>query len=156
MPRRHLNVVGNAFNTFDAVRKLTKRGGDVDLAFLLKGAHAPSIGFRGAADQNHWPAVLLGVRQACQTMHYTRPCHNDASTRAASHIAVGLCSIGCGLLVAHAYIVDAFFLCRSGNRAYRKADDAKQMVDALLFQTSCYQGCTCDLAHLIHLPSFFI
>ena len=86
-------------------------------------------------------------------MHDAGTSHGNTGARTASHIAIGLSGIGCGLLIAHANIVDAFLLRRSGNRANRETDDTKQMVYALLFKTSCDQGRTRDLTHFIYLQS---
>ena len=67
---RHFHVERDAVDVLDGVGELAERGGDVDLAFLLEGAHAILICGRCAADQDHRPAVLLGVGQSGEAVHH--------------------------------------------------------------------------------------
>ena len=147
VPGRHLDVVGNALHALDAVRELAERRGDQHLALFLEGAHAAAIGLRGAADQDHRPAVLLGVGETGETVHDARAGHRDAGAGAAGQIAVGPGRVGGGLLVAHADVGDAFLLRRRGDRADRKPDDPEQVIDALLLEAPRDQGSAVDFAH---------
>src|SRR6202035_2040428 len=70
VPGCHLDIIGDAVHAFDAVRKLAERRGDQHLPLLLKSAHAAAVGLRGAADQDHGPAVLLGVGETRETVHH--------------------------------------------------------------------------------------
>src|SRR5215831_2425957 len=69
---------------------------------FLECAHAAAIGLRGAAKQDHWPAILLGIGEAGETVHHAWAGHDDAGAGATGQIAVGLRRVGGGLLVAHA------------------------------------------------------
>src|SRR5262244_3044308 len=102
---------------------------------------------RGAAKQDHWPAILLGIGEAGETVHHAGAGHNDAGAGAAGQIAVGLRRVGGGLLVAHADIGNAFLLRGCGDRGDRKPDDPEQVIDALLFEAPRYQGRAVDFAH---------
>src|SRR5262247_379141 len=102
---------------------------------------------RGAAKQDHWPAILLGIGEAGETVHHAGAGHNDAGAGAAGQIAVGLRRVGGGLFVAHADIGNAFLLRGCGNRGDRKPDDPEQVIDALLFEAPRYQGRADDFAH---------
>ena len=154
MPCRHLDVVGNTLHAFYAVREFTKRRGNMDLALFLEGAHTAAISLRRPANQYHRPAVLLCIRQSSQTVDDTGSRHGNTGARATCHVTIRLRRVGCGLLVAHADIVDAFLLCRCCNGSDRKANNAEKMVNTLLFQASCHQGRAINFAHLIHIPFF--
>jgi hypothetical protein len=147
VPRRHLDIIGDAVHALDAVRELAEGRGDHHLPLFLKRTHAAAIGFRSAADQDHGPAILLGIGEAGETMHHARTGHGKAGAGAAGEIAIGARGVGRTLLVAHAEIGDAFFLRRHGNRGDRKSNDPEQVVDALLFQAARKQGRAIDLAH---------
>src|SRR5262249_15762995 len=121
--------------------------GDQHLALFLESAHAAAIGLRGAAEQDHWPTILLGIGQAGETVHHAGAGHNDAGAGAPGQIAVGLRRVGGGLLVAHADIGNAFLLRGCGNRGDRKPDDPEQVIDALMFEAPRYQGRAVDFAH---------
>src|SRR5262249_604351 len=114
---------------------------------FLECAHAAAIGLRGAAKQDHWPAILLGIGEAGETVHHAGAGHNDAGAGAAGQIAVGLRRVGGGLLVAHADIGNPFLLRGCGDRGDRKPDDPEQVIDALLFEAPRYQGRAVDFAH---------
>src|SRR5205823_14225729 len=120
---------------------------DQHLALFLECAHAAAVGLRGAAKQDHWPAILLGVGEAGETVHHAGAGHDDAGAGAAGQIAVGLRRVGGGLLVAHADIGNAFLLRGCGDRGDRKPDDPEQVIDALLFEAPRYQGRAVDFAH---------
>ena len=148
VPGRHLHVVGNARHALDAVRKLAERRGDQHLALLLEGAHAAAIGLRGAADQDHRPAVLLRVGETSEAVDDAWAGHRDARAGPARQIAVGPGRVGGGLLVAHADVGDAFFLRRCCDRADRKPDNPEQVIDALLLEAPRHQGSAVDFTHL--------
>src|SRR5262249_2943075 len=131
----------------DAVREFAERRGDQHLALFLECAHAAAIGLRGAAKQDHWPAILLGIGEAGEPVHHAGAGHNDAGAGAAGQIAVGLRRVGGGLLVAHADIGNAFLLCGYGDRGDRKPNDPEQVIDALLLEAPRYQGRAVDFAH---------
>ena len=135
----------------DGVGEFAERRGDQHLALFLEGAHAAAIGLRGAADQDHRPAVLLRVGKAGETVDDTGAGHDDAGAGPAGQIAVGPGRVGGGLLVAHADIGDAFLLRGGGDRADGKPDDAEQVIDALLFEAPRDQGGAVDFAHLFLL-----
>ena len=141
-------------DALDAVRELAERRGDQHLALLLEGAHAAAIGLRGAADQDHRPAVLLRVGETGEAVDDAWAGHRDAHAGPARQVAVGPGRVGRGLLVAHADIVDAFFLRGRGDRADREPDDAEHVINALLFEASCYQGSAVDFAHAFLLLLF--
>src|SRR5207245_10313666 len=107
--------------------------GDQHLALLLKSAHAAAIGLRGAAEQDHWPAILLGIGEAGETVHHAWAGHDDAGAWAAGQIAVGLRRVGGGLLIAHAAIGNDFLLRCCGDRRARHSDDAEPLAAALPF-----------------------
>ena len=136
------------------MREFTKRRGDMDLALFLKGTHTAAISLRRSANQYHRPAVLLCICQSSQTVYNAGSRHGNTGARATCHVTIRLRSVGCGLLVSHADIVDAFLLCRCRNRSDRKADNAEKMVNTLLFRASCHQGRAINFAHLIHIPFF--
>jgi len=121
------------------------------LALLLESAHAAAIGFRGAADQDHRPAILLRISKAGETVHDTGAGYDDAGAGAAGQIAIRPGSIGGGLLVAHADIGDTLLLRGGGDGADGKPDDAKEVVYALLFEAPRDQGGAVDFAHLFLL-----
>ena len=56
-----IDVVRDAMRVLDGVRVLAVGGGQFHLAFLLEAAHAVLVDGRRAADQDHRPAVLLGI-----------------------------------------------------------------------------------------------
>ena len=147
VPGRHLDIVRDALDALDAVREFAERRGDQHLALFLEGAHAAAIGLRGAADQDHRPAILLGIGEAGETVHHAGAGHDDAGAGAAGQIAVGLRRVGGGLLVAHADIGNAFLLRGCGDRGDRKPDDPEQVIDALLLEAPRYQGSAVDFAH---------
>ena len=147
VPGRHLDIIGDALHAIDAVGEFAERRGDQHLALFLECAHAAAIGLRGAADQDHRPAILLGIGEAGETVHHAGAGHDDAGAGPAGQIAVGLRRVGGGLLVAHADIGDAFLLRGRGDRADRKPDDPEQVIDALLFEAPRYQGSAVDFAH---------
>src|SRR5450756_178886 len=70
VPGCHLDIIGDALHALDAVRKLAERRGDQHLPLLLKRAHAAAVGLRGAADQDHRPAVLLSIGKTRETVHH--------------------------------------------------------------------------------------
>ena len=131
----------------DAVGELAERRGDQHLPLFLEGAHAAAIGLRGAADQDHGPAVLLGIGEAGEAVHHARAGHGDAGPGTTGHVAVGLGCVRGGLLVAHADVVDAFLLRGGGDCGDRKPDDPEQVIDALLLEAPRDQGSAIDLAH---------
>src|SRR6516162_3062876 len=147
VPGCHLDIIWDARNALDAVCEFAERRGDQHLTLFLESAHAAAIGLRGAAEQNHRPAILLGIGEAGETVHHAWAGHDDAGAGAASQIAVGLCRVGGGLLVAHADIGNAFLLRGCGDRGDWKADDPEKVIDALLFEAPRYQGRTVDFAH---------
>ena len=151
VPGRHLDIVGDALHALDAVRELAERRGDQHLALFLERAHAAAIGLRGAADQDHGPAILLGIGETRETVHHAGAGHDDAGAGAAGEIAVGLRRVGGALLVAHAEIGDAFLLRGRGDRGDRKPDDPEQVIDALLFEAPRDQGSAVDFAHVFPL-----
>ena len=151
VPGRHLDIVGDALHALDAVGELAERRGDQHLALFLEGAHAAAIGLRGAADQDHRPAVLLGIGEAGEAVHHAGAGHGEADAGATGHIAVGLGRVGRGLLVAHADVVDAFLLRGRGDRADRKPDDPEHMIDALLLEAPRDQGSAIDFTHVFPL-----
>src|SRR5262249_29379993 len=124
------------------------RRGDEHLALFLERAHAAAISLRGAADQDHGPAILLGIGEARETMHYARTGDGDAGAGPAGEVAVGRRRVGGALLVAHAEVGDAFLLRSCGDGGDREADDTEQVVDALLFEAPCDQGSAVYLAHV--------
>src|SRR5256885_8687474 len=70
VPGCHLDIIGDALDALDAVREFGERRGGQHLALFLKSAHAAAIGLRGAAEQDHWPAILLGIGEAGETVHH--------------------------------------------------------------------------------------
>ena len=60
---RLIDVVRDAVNVLDGMRVLAVRRREFDLALFLEAAHAVLVDRRRAADQDHRPAVLLGVGQ---------------------------------------------------------------------------------------------
>jgi len=153
VPGRHLDVIGDALHALDAVREFAKRRRDQHLALFLEGAHAAAVGFRGASDQDHRPAVLLGVGEAGEAVHHARAGHGDDGAGAPGQVAVGLRRIGGGLLIAHADIGDAFFLRGGGDGGNWKPDHAEKVIDALLLETPRYQGSAVDFTHCFFLSS---
>jgi hypothetical protein len=57
-------------------------------------AHAAAVGLRGAADQDHRPAVLLSIGKTRETVHHAWAGNGEAGAGAAGEIAVGPCRIG--------------------------------------------------------------
>ncbi len=149
--RRHLDIIGDTIDAIDRVREFAERRGDQYLALFLKGTHGAAIGFGGAADQDHRPAILLGVGKTGKTVNDAGAGHDDAGAGAAGQIAIGLRGVRGGLLVAHADIGDTFLLCRCRDRADGKSDNPEQVVDTLLFEASGDQGGAVDLSH-VSLP----
>src|SRR5216684_4363570 len=82
VPGCHLDIVRNARHALDAVRELAERRGDQHLALFLERAHAAAIGLRGAADQDHGPAVLLGIGKTGEAVHHAGPGHGEAGAGA--------------------------------------------------------------------------
>ncbi len=148
VPRRHLDKIGDALDGIDGMREFAERRGDQHLALFLEGAHGAAIGLRGAADQDHRPAILLRIGEAGEAVHDAGAGHDDAGARSALQIAVGLRGVGGGLLVPHADIGNTFLLGGRGDRADRKPDDPEQVVDALLLEAPRDQGGAVDFAHL--------
>ena len=148
LPRRHLDIVGNALDALDAVRELAERRCDQHLALFLEGPHAVAISLRGAADQDHRPAILLRIGEPGEAVHDPRAGDDDAGAGAARQIAVGLRGIGGGLLVAHADIGHTFFLRGRGDRADRKPDDPEQVIDPLLLEAPRDHRGAVDLSHV--------
>src|SRR5258707_7872031 len=103
----------------EAVRKLAEWRSDQHLPLFLEGAHAAAIGLRGTADQDHGPAILLGIGETRETVHHAWAGHDEAGAGAAGEIAVGLLRVGGALLVAHAEIGDAFLRRGHGDRGGR-------------------------------------
>src|ERR1700740_2917679 len=151
VPGCHLDIVGDALHALDAVRELAERRGDQHLPLLLERAHAAAIGLRGTADQDHGPAILLGIGETRETVHYAWARYREAGAGAAGEIAVGRCRVGGTLLVAHPEIGDAFLLRSHRNRDDRKPDDPEQVIDALLFEAPRDQGSAVDFAHGVPL-----
>src|SRR5262245_28132960 len=147
VPGCHLDIIGDALHALDAVREFAERRGDEHLALFLECTHAAAIRLRGATQQQHWPAILLGIGEAGEAVHHARPGNDDAGAGPAGQIAVGLRRVGGGLLVAHADIGDAFLLRSRGNRGNRKPNDPEQVIDALLFEAPREQGSAVDFAH---------
>ena len=147
VPGCHLDIIGDALHALDAVRELAERRGDQHLPLFLERAHAAAIGLRGAADQDHRPAILLGIGKTRETVHHAWAGNGEAGAGAAGEIAVGPCRVGGALLVAHAEIGDAFLLRRRGDRGDGKPDDPEQVIDALLLEAPRDQGSAIDLAH---------
>ena len=92
VPGRHLDIVGDALHALDAVRELAERRGDQHLPLFLECAHAAAIGLRGTADQDHGPAILLGIGETRETVHHAWAGDGDAGAGAAGEIAVGPCA----------------------------------------------------------------
>src|SRR5262245_50004096 len=155
VPGCHLDIIGDALDALDAVREFAERRGDQHLALFLECAHAAAIGLRGAAKQDHWPAILLGIGEAGETVHHAGAGHDDAGAGTAGQIAVGLRRVGGGLLVAHADIGNAFLLRGCGDRGDRKTDDPEQVIDTLLFEAPRYQGSAIEFAHALLLVTDF-
>src|SRR5262249_11132300 len=78
VPGCHLDIIGDALDALDAVCEFAERRGDQHLALFLESAHATAISLRGAAKQDHWPAILLGVGEAGETVHHAWAGHDDA------------------------------------------------------------------------------
>ena len=140
-------MVGDALHAIDAARELAERRGDQHLPLFLERAHAAAIGLRSTADQDHGPAILLGIGETRETVHHAWAGHDEAGAGAAGEIAVGLRRVGGALLVAHAEISDAFLLRGHGDRGDWKPDDPEQVIDALLFEAPRDQGSAIDFAH---------
>ena len=64
---------------------------------VLDGAHAAAIGFGLTADQDHRPAILLGIGHAGEAVHDPGAGHDDAGAGAALQIAVGLRGLSIGI-----------------------------------------------------------
>jgi hypothetical protein len=64
------------------VGEFAERRGDQHLALFLESAHAAAIGLRGAAKQDHWPAILLGIGEAGETVHHAWAGHGNAGAGA--------------------------------------------------------------------------
>jgi hypothetical protein len=48
------------------------------ISIALRNAHAAAMGLRGAAQQDHWPTILLGISEAGETVHHAGAGHNHA------------------------------------------------------------------------------
>ena len=117
---------------FDGVRPFGNRGRGQYLALLLEGAHAVPIGLRGAANEDHRPAVLLGVGKAGKTVDDAGAGDDDARAGPAGQVADGARGIGGRLLVAHADIGKTDLLRRLGDRPDGKPDHPEHVFNALL------------------------
>ena len=131
---RLLDIEGNPPGVLDRVGEFAVGRGELDLVFLLERAHAVLIDGRGAADQDHRPAVLLGIGEAGKRVDDARPGDREARARPPGQVAGGLRGIGRRLLVAHADIFYADLLRRLRDRLHRKADDAEHVFDAVLLE----------------------
>ncbi len=135
----------------DPVRELAERGRAEHLALLLERAHAIAIGLRRAADQQHRPAILLGVGEAGDAVDDARAGHRDARARTAGQKADRARGIRRRLLVAHADIGDAVLLRGLGQRSDREPDDPEHVFDALLLKAFRQKVRAGDFCH-IFLP----
>src|SRR6185312_14786889 len=122
------------------------------LALFLERAHAVAVGLRRTADQEHWPAVLLGIGKPGEAVDDTRPGDRDARARTAGQKADRARGIRCRLLVAHADIGQAHLLRRVGDWADGKPDDAEHVLYALLLEALRQQVGALDFSHNL-LPS---
>jgi hypothetical protein len=68
------------------------------LAVFLEGAHAAAIGLRGAADQDHRPAILLRIGKASEAVRDTGAGDDDTGAGAALQVAISLRRVRGGLL----------------------------------------------------------
>ena len=124
------------------------------LALLLERAHAVAERLRGAADQDHRPAILLRVGEAGEAVDDAGAGHDDARARPAGQEADGAGRIGRGLLVTHADIGQADLLRRLGDWPDREADDAEHVFDALLFEALRQQIGAFDFSHILSPVSY--
>jgi hypothetical protein len=145
------HIKRDALYAIDGVGEFAERSCEQHLALFLEGAHAAAIGFRGAADQDHRPAILLRIGKPGEAVHDAGSGHDDAGAGPPGQIAVGTGGIGGGLLVPHADIGDTLLLRRRGDRPDREPDHAEQMVDPLLLQAPRDQGGAVDFSHVFLL-----
>src|SRR5205814_1758945 len=107
LANRHLDIERDAVDVLDRMRPFADGGRRQYLALLLERAHAVAERFRGAADQDHRPAILLRVGEAGEAVDDAGAGHDDARARPAGQEADGAGRIGRGLLIAHADIRQA-------------------------------------------------
>ena len=141
---------------FHGVRVFAIRIGQGNLAVFLERAHAILVSRRGPTNQNHRPAVLLGVGETGKSVNDPRPGHDQTRLGAAGEIPGRLCRVTRRLLVAHADVGDACFLGGKRNAKHRKSDDAEHVVDTLLLEALRHYGgaingghCCLSLAELL-------
>jgi hypothetical protein len=70
-----------ALDGIDRMRELGEGRGDQHLALFLEGAHAAAISLGRAADQDHRPAILLGIGKAGEAVDDTRVGGNSEQHR---------------------------------------------------------------------------
>jgi hypothetical protein len=63
----------------DGMREFAEGRRDHRLTLFLERPHAAAIGRRGAADQDHRPAILLRIREAREPVHDIWAGHSDAA-----------------------------------------------------------------------------
>ena len=147
LPHRHLDIVRDAVDVLDGMGPLADRGRGQDLALFLERAHAVAVGLGRAADQDHRPAVLLGIGEAGDAVDDAGAGHDDARARPAGQEADGAGGVGRGLLVAHSDIGQPDLLRRFGDRPDREPDDAEHVFDALRLEALGQQVGALDLSH---------
>ena len=148
MANRLIDVVRNAVHVLDGMRVLAVRCREFDLAFLLEATHAVLIHRRRATDQDHRPAVLLGVGEPREGVNHAGAGDRQTALRSTGQITRGMGRIARGLLVAHADVGDARLLRFRRETLYREADDAEDVVDPLLLQTARHQLRAVDFCHV--------
>src|SRR5215204_967466 len=126
------------------MRILAERRGGQHLPLLLECAATVLVDGGGAADQDHRPGVLLGVCQAGERVNHTWPGDDSATLRTAGEVAGGLSSVGCRLLVAHAYVGNPLTLRPRRKDRNREAHHPEDKIDALLLQRARQQGRAID------------
>ena len=89
LPVGHLDIERDAVDVLDRVRPLGDRGRRQHLALFLEGAHAVAVGLRGAADQDHRPAILLRVGKAGEAVDDAGAGHDDARAGPLRQVADG-------------------------------------------------------------------
>ena len=142
-----VDIVGNAVDVLDGVGVLAIRRGELDLALFLETAHAVLVDRRCAPDQDHRPAVLLGVGESGEGVDDARSGYGEAGLRTAREVAGRVGGIAGRLFIAHADVGYAGLLCFSGHTLDREAHDPEHVVDALLLETARHELGAVDRCH---------
>ena len=142
-----LAVEGNPRGRVGPCRVLRVDPRQLDLRCFLKGAHSFLIGIRRSAEQNHRPAVFLGIRESGDPMDHPGTRDGEACARASREVADGPGRIARGLLIPHADELDPLGLRCCGDSENGKPDDSEHVNDALLFEAAGDEGISVDFGH---------